>query len=196
MTSQQQIPDILVPYETTINAPIQDVWGCLADFGGWARWTASLEWMIIGGDGVEKVGCIRKFQSATSGNTYEEKLLEKDNKNFVLKFCNVSSDPPMPFIEYQLVTGRLEALGKDKTAVHYLVRVTPNVQLPEDKIEAFKKLGTKTYDEMFVDMQKYLDQQPKPTKPTVASYLIGLGAVFGLLFAGYSLSKSGKQIRL
>jgi len=84
-------------------------------------------------------------------------------------------------------------LGKNKTAVHYLVRVTTNVQLPEDKIEAFKKLGTKTYDEMFVDMQKYLDQQRKSAAFHTFLVAFGSGILFKLLFDNYLFPTSDSK---
>jgi carbon monoxide dehydrogenase subunit G len=159
--TSKSFPDILTPYDVTINAPIESVWSCISDFGNWTRWTSSFTNMKIEGDGVDKVGCIRIFQSTETKTIYEEKELEKDNIKHILKFGLVSAQPPTPFIEKQVVSATLEAAGENQTRVHYLVTITPNVQIPEETIKKFQAIGYGTYDKMFGDLKSYLKNKQK-----------------------------------
>jgi len=154
--SNQTFADILTPYDATIKAPIESVWKCISDFGGWTKWTSSFQDMKIEGDGVDQIGSVRKFQSTQTKAVYEEEELEKDNSNHVLKFGLVSSTPGLPFIEKQVVSATLESVGDNETIVHYLVRITPRVQIPEEKIKGFQGIAIRTYDNMFADLDNYL----------------------------------------
>jgi len=155
----ESFPDVVISYDANINASAQATWAAISDFGNWPKWTSSFTNMKIEGDGVDKVGCIRSFQSTETGTLYEERELEKDETNFVLKFGLVSAKPATPFIEKQVVSATVVADGDDKCIVHYIVTITPNVQLPEDKIEKFKGFGKLMYDKMFGDLQNYLKTQ-------------------------------------
>jgi len=153
---QQTFPDIFIPYETTINAPIEPVWNCVSDFGGWDKWTSAYTDMKIEGDGVDKAGAKRTFQSAQTKTVYEEEELEKDNVNHVLKFSLLSATPAVPFISHQVVSATLESVGENQTKVHYLVTITPSSLIPDDMIKKVTAILTATYDKMFGDLADHL----------------------------------------
>ncbi len=152
----QTFPDVDISYDANINAPAQATWAAISDFGNWPKWTSSFTNMKIEGDGIDKVGCIRSFESTETKTVYEEEELVKDETNLILKFGLVSAKPATPFIEKQVVSATVVSDGDNKSIVHYIVAITPNVQLPEDEIEKFKEFGKLAYDKMFGDLNNYL----------------------------------------
>ena len=159
MAEQQDFPPVIVLYDATFNAPIDAVFNCISDFGGWCKWTSSLTDMKIEGDGVDRIGCIRKFQSVESKGTYQEKEEVKDAVNHIFKFSNVSADPPIVFLKSQLVTATLTPDGDDKCSLHYEVVIQTNMQLPEEKVTAFQVWAKKTYDRLFGDLKNFVEKK-------------------------------------
>jgi len=159
--ADQEFPPVIVTYDTTIDAPVEAVWNCISDFGGWCKWTSSFVNMEIEGDGVDRVGCVRKFQSAETKSIYEEREQEKDNVNHVFKFTNVSSSPQIVFLKSQLVTVTVTPDGDNRCSIHYVVDIKTNMLIPEDKVAGFQAMGKKTYDRMFGDLKNYVENNKK-----------------------------------
>ena len=164
MSQAQTYPDIIIDFDYTFTFPVQTVWEKVADFGGWGKWYPAFGDMILIGDGVDKIGCIRKFTSKFSGTVYEENELEKDSTNYVLRYGTVSEVPHSPFIQDQVVTVTLQSGGESETKLHAKVVITPYVEVSEEQIEKFKTFGLAGYKAMYDSLENYLKAQQQSSQ--------------------------------
>lgn len=149
-------PDIVIPFEFPFSFPADTVWPYISNFGGWGIWCTALSDMKIEGDGVERPGAIRKFHSSASDITYREYLIEKNDSKRFMKYGAVSRDPPVPFIQKQIITLQIVPDGKEHSKITGDGRITPNAHVSDDIVEQFKIAGLAAYKFMYGTLETYL----------------------------------------
>lgn len=85
---------------TVINAPLERVWRCLADFNGLPNWMPGMKASEIeGGTAPDKPGAIRMLKMAGTSDVLRERLDELDPDNFTIKYAVVEGPMPVKIIQ-------------------------------------------------------------------------------------------------
>jgi len=154
--STQRFPDVSWNFQVDIASPVEKAWPVLSDFGGCGKWGPPLSSTHIIGDGIDKVGCIRRSSSA--GVQYDEKQLEKDQTNHVLKYA-ISMEPGIPFVEALVNRIQLVPDGNGKSKLNGTVTLTPKAEVSQEVLEKTKDSSIKINTMMFKSLDTFLQKQ-------------------------------------
>jgi arachidonate 5-lipoxygenase len=102
-------------YSGIIDAPVSQVWEAIRPWDGWIKWWAIYDTMEIIGDGKDEVGAIRKFKTLTENRTYQEKLVDRDDDQHVLRYELVSMEPNIPIVASIITTLTLQSVNDDQS---------------------------------------------------------------------------------
>jgi hypothetical protein len=81
-----------------IDAPIEQVWHKIRDFGGLAGWAPAIAASELKGGPGDRVGAERKLTLAGNGATVVERLLALDDTNHSLSYAIIEA--PLPIANY------------------------------------------------------------------------------------------------
>jgi len=189
-------PDIIIPYEASFTSPIDKVWACIQDYGGWGKWFSPLADMKIVGDGLDKIGATRISKSSVSGITYEEVQLIKDQTEHIVEYGVVSLTPPVPCMKYQVIRAQLIPAGENATTLVGTAILTPSCHVPEEMVAKYKAIVPASYKKVYSSLEEYLVAQKEQQQifsdvliPSQASFTNPIDKVWACIEDSGSLGK-------
>jgi len=108
-----------------IDAPIERVWACFADFGDLSAWAPGRSRVPVEGRGV---GSVRTIEG--DGPTVRERLEAYDPRGYTFSYAMLES--PFPFTDY-LATVLLADLGGGRTSIDWSSTFEPR-GIPADQV--------------------------------------------------------------
>ena len=108
--------DIHVKQQGIIREPIEKVWSVFRPFGqDITSWWSIYDYVELEPPGKDEVGAIRHFK--TSGRTYQEKLIKRDDTNHIEQYQFLSVEPSAPGIRKIITTVSMQPHPKGTRVV-------------------------------------------------------------------------------
>ena len=164
MTEEITYPDLVIPFEASFTSPIDKVWACISDFGGWGKWYSHYTECKVIGDGIAKIGAIAKAISAKTNVTYEIVLLVRDPAEHTYTYGVVRRDPHIPWIKNQVNSYCVVSIGENESQVTGTITVTPNCQVSEEAFEQYKSAVLAGFKSLFSGLEEYLNSQKQSSQ--------------------------------
>ena len=159
MSQEITSPALTFRFDFSFTSPIEKVWACISDFGGWGKWYPHYSECKIIGDGIDKIGAIRTSTSSKNKVTYESVLLAKDHAEHHLSYVVVRRDPPIPWIKEQLKSYRFVSMGENETKITGTATITPNFQVSDETLGQYEALITAATKSLFGSLEEHLNFQ-------------------------------------
>ena len=110
-----------ITIQSAVDAPIEQVWRVIADYGNVAVWNPNIKASRIIGEQAQGVGALRQCDLSDGKNYVQERITAwEEGKSLSLDVV----DGTMPF-EHAEFEVELEAAGSSQTKVHMKMRFKP-----------------------------------------------------------------------
>ena len=116
-----------------LTAPIERVWGCLADFGDVSAWAPGPVRVTVEGDGV---GAVRTVDG-NDAPAIRERLVAYDPVGHMFSYEML--DSPFPFTDY-VATVRIASVGASRTAIEWSSSFEPRGVSAEEAAQTIESI--------------------------------------------------------
>ena len=164
MTEEITHPELNFRFDFTFTSPIEKVWACISDYGGWGKWHSHYSECKIIGDGIDKIAAIRTATSAKTGVTYESVLLAKDHAEHTLVSGLVRRSPPIPWINNLVKKYRFVSIGENETRLTGTTTITPNCQVSEETLEQYEAAVIAAIKGLSGSLEEHLNSQKQSSQ--------------------------------
>ncbi|RJL30377.1 SRPBCC family protein [Bailinhaonella thermotolerans] len=130
------MPEVVA--STVVDAPADEVWGLLRDFGGMSRWhPAMAPSEIEGGGPADAVGCVRVFTTVL-GPGHRDRLTALDDRERTYAYTSESTR--MPIRDYRARVRVLPVTEGDRAFVEWSARFDCDADVAEKMVVTFRDI--------------------------------------------------------